>query len=139
MTDYNKVHQRSLQSLQSALAQENILYQQAYSNGDVDEMAQAAQNMAGMRATMRELNTMHREVTAAPSVAPGNPDMSARDQDLCRHYGLSGEDLTIAKGWTGDTRIPDTERDETYLRNKQRYQTARANGSYRDDQGYVRR
>jgi len=142
MNDVNRVYQRSVQGIDAAYAQEYAAYQQAQAVGDTDGAALAAQQMAGLRATRKELDSMVNDATAsqrAPLSDASGEELSKRDQDLCRHYGLSPDRLKVAKGWTGDERIPDTERVETYLRNKARYENDRASGRYRDDQGYVRR
>ena len=52
-------------------------------------------------------------------------------------WNLSTEEIEVAKGSHSGGTVE--ERIEEYARNKQRYRQARADGSYRDDQGSVRR
>ena len=75
----------------------------------------------------------------APQHVPGADNLSRGDADLCRRYGVSPDTLSVAKSWTSDPRVPDSERVETYLKNKQKLQHMRQTGEYRDDQGTVTR
>jgi hypothetical protein len=52
-------------------------------------------------------------------------------------YRLSQDELDVAHGSFSD--LPKEERERIYFENKQKYQTMRATGQYRDDQGTVRR
>jgi hypothetical protein len=55
-------------------------------------------------------------------------------------WGLSKDEIDIARTHaTGDRSITDEQRLELYARNKARYQQMRRDGSYRDDQGMVKR
>jgi hypothetical protein len=55
-------------------------------------------------------------------------------------YGLSQDEPEVARSLAkGDDRLSDDQRLQTYATNKQRYRQARADGSYRDDQGRVTR
>ena len=80
----------------------------------------------------------HANSMQAPAV-PGGDELSRRDTDLARHYGLTGQEIAIAKGWTSDPNINDEDRVREYVSQRQRYRHARATGQYRDDQGTVRR
>jgi uncharacterized coiled-coil protein SlyX len=137
MADIGEVHQRSLQGFQVALQQELAAYRQAELAGDVDEMARAAQQMAGLRASMRELNNMASEAVAMrqPPPMPGSEDLPRRDADLCRKYGVSPNELGVAKNWTSNPSLSDEDKVRGYVENRQRYQHMRATGAYRDDQG----
>ena len=78
---------------------------------------------------------------AAPRQAPlaGEDEMSRSDAALARHYGLTGTQLSVAKGWTSDSRMTDETKVRTYIENANRLRAQRASGQYRDDQGSIRR
>lgn len=69
----------------------------------------------------------------------GEDEMSRSDAALARHYGLTGTQLAVAKGWTSDSKLTDEAKVRTYLENANRYRQARRDGSYRDDNGRVSR
>lgn len=75
---------------------------------------------------------------AGPMI-PGSEDMPRRDVELCRKYGVTPNELGIAKNWTSDPKLSDDAKVQGYIEQRQRYRHARATGSYRDDQGFVRR
>jgi len=128
MVDLAKVHQRSVEGFNAAYQNAAAEYQQAALAEDVDGMAAAAQQMAALRASMRELNSMASEYVATQRQAtPSN------------RYGLSEDEVAIARNWTSDNRMSEDEKLRTYAEQRQRYRQARADGSYRDDQGTVRR
>jgi hypothetical protein len=118
-----------------AYQQAQAEFMQADAAGDEDGAASALQTMAALRATRQQMDAMYSEATTQAYRLPGEENMSKRDVDLCRHYRLSPDDLATAKSWTGDPRVSDIERVETYLRNAGKLRQMRANGTYRDDQG----
>jgi hypothetical protein len=144
MTDVKQiqqVHARSLQSFNAALTEENANYQRAAAVGDLDEMSRAAAAMAGLRASRRELDLMaHEAMTpSAPPPLAGGDELSRRDVDLARKYGLSAPELGIARNWTADADMSDEAKVQQYVSNRHRYRHAVATGEYRSDQGKVTR
>ncbi|AWM07628.1 hypothetical protein [Bradyrhizobium symbiodeficiens] len=100
----------------------NVAYQQAAMCNDIEGMAAAAQQWAGLRASARELDIMAREASAAQQ-----PRADASK------YGLTPDEVAIARGMSsGDRNLSNDERERTYAEQKHRYQTMRANGTYRD-------
>jgi hypothetical protein len=74
-----------------------------------------------------------------PPAMAGSDEMSRRDVDLARKYGLTSQEVSIAKGWTSTASMSDEAKIESYLEQRQKYRQARADGSYRDDQGRMTR
>jgi hypothetical protein len=138
--DIRQVHARGVQGMQAAIEAENAAFRQAELSGDLDSMAQAAQRIAGMRATVREMGIMaQEEINRRAAPMAGTDDLSRGDAALCQKFGVSPNELGIAKNWTSDPNMTDAQKVETYLQNRARYQHARATGAYRDDQGRVTR
>jgi hypothetical protein len=55
-------------------------------------------------------------------------------------YGLNADEVTIARGiGSGDPKLSNDDREKLYAEQKSRYQQARRDGSYRDDQGRISR
>ena len=102
-----------------------MAYQHAEISGDVDGMAAAAQQMAGLRASARELDQMAQERYAA------------QPRDVNR-FGLSKDEIEVANSHPDSSMTPD-QKQELYARNREKYRHMRATGEYRDDQGTVRR
>lgn len=115
MTDINEVHRRSTQSFALALQEASINYQRAAASNDIDGMSEAANTMAALRASMRELDLMRSEVqaqTATPTQQQQNPEgLSDEEADVARVSGLSPKE---------------------YRENRDRLRRMRADGSYRD-------
>ncbi len=103
----------------------SISYQQAQAYNDLDGMASAAQQIAGLRASMRELDAMARE------------HYMAQPRDVNR-FGLNKDEIEVANSHPDSSMTPD-QKQELYARNRERYRHMRATGEYRDDQGTVRR
>ena len=77
---------------------------------------------------------------AALSRIAGNLAQQQQQQPQGNRYGLNRDEMEVAHGLaSGDRSMTNAQREETYARNKARYQQARASGSYRDDQGSIRR
>lgn len=125
MADIREVHRRSVHGIQVAIEEASIAYRQAEIYDDVDGMAHAAQQMAGLRASARELDMMARDAYAAQ---PRNVN----------RFGLSKDEIEVANTHP-DSSMTQDQKQEVYARNKQRYQHMRQTGEYRDDQGSVRR
>jgi hypothetical protein len=126
-------HNRAVSINNAAYQQCLADYQAAQATGDQDAEDTAIQNMAALRSQRQQIDAMANEAMAPAARFPGQENMSKRDVDLCRHYGLSPDDLATAKSWTNDPRVSDVERVETYLRNQQRYRAERASGRYVDE------
>ena len=91
----------------------------------IDTMA-AADRILEIDKSVSALNTIANQYVATQQAQPqGN------------RWNLSNEELEVAKGSHSGGTVE--ERIEEYARNKQRYRQARANGSFRDDQGRVTR
>ncbi|MCP3382856.1 hypothetical protein NLM31_21040 [Bradyrhizobium sp. CCGUVB4N] len=125
MSDLREVHQRSLRGYEYAMQECNMNFQQARLRNDMEAMVEASQQIANLRVGMNELNNMAREAYAA---AP---------RDMNR-FGLSKDEVEVANSHPDSSMTPD-QKQELYLRNKQKYQHMRMTGEYRDDQGMVRR
>jgi len=55
-------------------------------------------------------------------------------------YGLNEDEVTVARGLAkGDPKLSNDDRERIYAEQRARYQQARRDGTYRDDQGVVRR
>jgi hypothetical protein len=86
-----------------------------------------------------DVRANHFIASQQPQAPAGADALSRRDVDLARRYGLSANDIGVAKGWTSDPNLSDEEKVKTYVQQRQRYQQARRDGSYRDDPGRVTR
>lgn len=129
MPSIKEVHERSLQGFQLAMQEANVAYQQAAMYDDLEGMAAAAQQLAGLRASARELEIMARDAYSAQQ-----PRADAN------RYGLSADEVIIARGIaSGDRNMTNDERERTYAEQKARLSHMRLTGEYRDDQGQVRR
>jgi hypothetical protein len=72
----------------------------------------------------------------APQAAPGFGDDVRRDHvELARQYGLNASEIGVAVNWTQDPHMSDEVKVKRYVENRHRLRQARADGSYRDDQG----
>lgn len=121
MSDVKTVHARSKASFQAALTQEMANYQQATANGDTDEQVRSAQVMAGLRASMRELDSMVAEVT--------QPQRQQQQQQV-NEFGLTEEQAEIAlKSFSAPDMSPD-QKMKLYANNVNRLATERAAGRY---------
>ena len=141
MADLKEVYQTSMAGIDGALIQEEAAFRTASLSGDLDEQVRASQSIAGLRATKREYISMAHEAMAPRAQAPlqGEDEMSRHDVELARKFGMTGQQLSIAKGWTSDNRMSDEDKIKTYISNTHRYRAARRDGTLRDDQGTVRR
>jgi hypothetical protein len=74
------------------------------------------------------------------SAAYGQQQAAHAQQQRQNPYGLSDDERAIAHGnGQGDPRLSNADRERIYAEQKARYQQARRDGSYRDDQGRVTR
>jgi len=147
MADLKEVYETSMAGIDGALIQEEAAFRTASLSGDLDEQVRASQSIAGLRATKREYIAMAHEAMAPRAQAPldHEDEMSRSDVALARKYGLTSQTLAVAKNWTSnairsrDGDLPDEAKVRTYIENTNRYRQARRDGSYRDDNGTVRR
>ena len=140
MSNYRQVYDEAMGGINAAMAEESANFQRATATGDVAEQVRASQAVAGYRALSNEYHRMAQEHANSMNAPPaGSEDLPREDADLARRYGLTGSELSIAKGWTADPNIPPEAKVREYLSQRQRYRQARADGSYRDDQGRVTR
>jgi hypothetical protein len=115
------------------------------------ERARTSEDALGVREAGRAILRIDNEKAALAQVANrlvarqqppppvGADDLSRRDVDLASRYGLSAQEVAIAKGWTSSPSLSDEDRVKTYIEQRQKYRQQRASGEYRDDQGVVRR
>jgi hypothetical protein len=135
-----QVYDQAMAGINSAMAEENNNFQRAALTGDVDEQVRASQAIAGYRALSQEYHRMATEHANSMNVPPaGSEELSRRDVDLARRYGLTANELGVAKGWTANPDVCDEDRVREYVQNRQRYQRMRQTGEYRDDNGRVTR
>ena len=138
--DHDQVIQAQFQQLAAARAKALGDYESARLNEDADGTMNAADAILAADERLRALDRVAQNlVQERHAPLDGADDMSRGDVALARQFGLSGRDLSIAKNWTTDPNLTDAQKVQTYLENRQRYQQARADGSYRDDQGRVMR
>jgi hypothetical protein len=126
MSDLKTVYQRGVQNLSAAYQAKISDYHYAQSNGDVDGMASAAMEMAGLEATAREFNNLANRAA--------NPQQGAGAVD---RWGLNADEREVAKNWTNDPDVSEDQKFRTYAEQKQKYQYQRQAGIYRDDQGRI--
>jgi hypothetical protein len=66
--------------------------------------------------------------------------VASQQRPQSNEFGLSKDEQDIAHGIaSNDPRLSKQDRERTYAENKHKLRLARANGSYRDDQGVVSR
>jgi hypothetical protein len=116
-------------------------YEAARLSEDNDGTMAAADQIVEIDARAAALSRIANNLAAGSRAAPlaGEDEMSRGDALLARKYGITAQQLGIAKGWTADSRMSDEQKVTTYIENTNRYRQARASGQYRDDQGTVRR
>jgi hypothetical protein len=139
--DYSDIMQAQFERIESDHAQAVAELEAARNIEDVHGTHQAATRILELdaqRAALAQRANQYVSRQAAPMM-PGSENMSNKDLDLCRKYGVSPNELGVAKGWTSDPKLDDESRVQQYAANRARYQHARATGQYRDDQGSVRR
>lgn len=112
------------------------------------DRAQAYADLEAQRHAENEFGTMNAanailetdaKLAALERVANTYVSGQQRAQSQNR-YGLSSDEIAIARGnGSGDPRLTNDDRDRIYSEQKARYQQARRDGSYRDDQGRVTR
>jgi hypothetical protein len=128
MADLQFLHDTYNQSMNDydlAMQEESLNIQRAAADGDTYAGRTASQALASLRVQKNEYIAMSTQHAASLRPAPGSS-----------RYGLSKDEQTIAHGISGgDSRLTKEDRERIYLENKQKLAQARADGSYRDDQG----
>ena len=100
------------------------------------EAARVAENAFDTMAAANRIVEIDKSVSAIDRIAHQYV-ASQQAQPQGNRWNLSTEEMEIAKGSHSGGTVE--ERIEEYARNKQRYRQARADGSFRDDQGRVTR
>jgi len=99
------------------------------------EAARLSEDPNGTMDAANRILEVDKSVTALNTIA--NQYVRQQQQPQGNRWNLSSEEMDVAKA--SHSAGTEEERIEEYARNKQRYRQARADGSYRDDQGSVRR
>ena len=135
--DHKDVIQAQYQQIASDRAAAVGTYESARINEDTDATMFAANAIIEADARLAALNRIANNLVASNRQAPlaGEDEMSRNDALLARKYGLTGTQLSVAKGWTSDANLKDEDKVRTYIENANRYHGMRASGQYRDDQG----
>jgi hypothetical protein len=136
---YQQIIEAEWQDLQAEHAAANAELEYARVAEDPHAVKAATNRLYDIDNRTRSLSERVQQMQRQPQAMPGAEGMSSRDVALAKHYGLSAGDLSIAKNWTNDSNLTDEAKVRTYVENRQRYRQARADGSYRDDQGTVTR
>lgn len=126
-SDLRKVYQTSMAGYQAALLDEQQAFQRASAVGDVDEQVRASQALAALRVTMKEYDAMARDHARTQQAPQGNK------------WGLSNDESEIARNSFGSQDLTNDQREEIYARNKAKYRSMLADGTYSNSQGSVRR
>jgi hypothetical protein len=140
--DYRDIMKHQWDRLEAERAAANADLEAARVNEDsygVNSAADRILDLDGKRDKLlqRANDYVARQQPPAPSF--GSDDISAKDTDLARRYGLSAKEIGVAKGWTSDPNMSDEARVKGYVEQRQRYRQMRQTGEYRDDQGRVTR
>lgn len=139
---YKEIIQSNYEVLQGDLARANGELEAARLGEDADAVMATSRQILEIRKSIRELDQVVSDYTAQHSrQAPlaGEDEMSRGDVALARKYGLTSQQVAVAKGWTSDPKLSDESKVKTYIENANRYRQARADGLYRDDNGRVTR
>jgi len=99
------------------------------------EASRLAEDPSGTMDAANRIVDIDKSVTALDRIA--NQYVASQQQPQGNRWNLSNEEMEVAKGSHSGGTVE--ERIEEYARNKQRYRQARADGSFRDDQGRVTR
>jgi hypothetical protein len=105
---------------------------------DPHDVQAAVDRLIANNNAVQQLNqaamTMQRQQQPQPAAGFGD-DVRRDHVALAQQYGLDANEIGVAVGWTTDPMISDEVKVKRYVENRQRYRKARADGSYRDDQG----
>jgi len=127
--EHQQVIQAQAESLAAQRARALNEYEACRLSEDTDGTMAAADAIVDIDARAAALSRIACNLAASQQQRPqGN------------RYGLSRDEIEVAHGLaSGDRKLTNEQREEAYARNKARYQQARRDGSYRDDQGRVTR
>ncbi|MGJ4939297.1 hypothetical protein ACQR1W_01885 [Bradyrhizobium sp. HKCCYLS1011] len=128
MASYDEIYRQAMAGYRSAIVEQQAAFERATLAGDVDEQIRASQELAALRVQANEYHAMC--VQHAETMRPA-PQASK--------YGLSEQEREVAHNWTSDASLSNDERERIYAEQRAKYRQMRADGSYRDDQGMVRR
>jgi hypothetical protein len=142
--DYSSIMASQAQRIESELATAAAELEAARHREDAYGVNDAADRILQLDAQRAALAQRANSFAAAqsPTSIPGTENLSRADAALVgkyQRYGITADNLQVAKGWTGDAHMTDDQKIESYLVNQQKYRQARASGEYRDDQGKVTR
>jgi hypothetical protein len=112
------------------------------------ERARTSEDALGVREAGRAILRIDNEKAALAQVANrlvanqmppplGSDQMSRRDAELAQKFGLSANEIGVAKNWTSDASLSDEAKVQGYVQQRQRYRHMRATGEYDDSQGKV--
>jgi hypothetical protein len=135
---YQQIIDAEYQDLANEEQHAAAVLEQARLTDDVDAIKIATERIYTVDAKRNSLTARVQRMRHAAPMA-GADDLSHRDVALARHYGLTAQEIGVAKGWTTDPNLSDDAKVQAYVENRQRLRQMRADGSYRDDQGVVRR
>jgi hypothetical protein len=102
------------------------------------EAARIAEDAAGVDWAAREILRLDAD-RAQLAVRARDFDARQRAQPQRHKYGLSPDEIEVARNFTTDPKLSNDDKEKLYAEQRNRYRQARANGSYRDDQGRVTR
>jgi hypothetical protein len=132
-----EVYNTAMSGYQAAIVEEQANYQKAQLTGDVYEAVRASQAIASLRTQANEYHKMASEHARS---------MQPTSQPASNKFGLSPAEAEVARNSFGPIKrngrmvdMTDDEKLEAYAKNKQRYRSMVADGSYSIDQGSVRR
>jgi hypothetical protein len=126
--NYADIMQNQLERLEAEGAQRAAELEAARINEDPDAVHWAAQRILELDSQRNALAVRANQFAAQQRVQPQ------------RHkYGLSPEEIEVARNFTQDPKLSNDDKEKLYAEQRARYRHARATGAYRDDQGRVTR
>jgi hypothetical protein len=134
-----EIYNASMAGYTAAIVEEQAAYQKAQLTGDINEAIRASQAIASLRT---QANEYHRMASEHASTLR-QPTQGAQNK-----YGLSQAEIEIAHNSYGAIKDKRTgqmldltpeEKEEAYVRNREKYRAMVRDGSYSNDQGSVRR
>jgi hypothetical protein len=133
---YEQILQDKYERHQAEVAEANAELERARLQEDDYSTRAAADRLNQLNLERRSMDEIANNYVASqqPQAPAGADGLSRRDVDLARRFGLSANEIGIAKGWTSDANLTDEAKVKEYVQQRQRYQQARRDGSYRDDQ-----
>lgn len=111
-------------------------------DGDQTARAEAAFKLADLAAKERNIDWLYQSARQQPAQqhqAAGRPVKYRDEYGVDRVGRISDDELPIAHGLTSGGHVNKEQAEQIYLHNKAKLARQRQDGSYRDDQGMVRR